>query len=74
MKGTVAAIAALLLPGAAAAQTPPSAFYLGGHVGYLFGTANAALGDPSGGVAQAGGFSPWGTLMGGVQEIGRAHV
>ena len=67
MKGSAAAIAALLLPFAAAAETPPSAFYLGGHVGYLFGTANAALGDPSGGVAQAGGFSPWGTLMGGVQ-------
>lgn len=68
MNKTAAAIAFLLLPPAAAVgQTPPSAFYLGGHVGYGFGTANAALGDPSGGVVQAGGTSPYGALMGGVQ-------
>jgi high affinity Mn2+ porin len=39
-------------------------FYFGGHVGYLFGTGNATLGDPTG---LAGGSSSIGQLSGGVQ-------
>lgn len=50
------------------APTPPgSAWYLGGHVGYLFGNANATLADPSGGVASAGGVTQFGGQFGGVQ-------
>ena len=41
-------------------------FYAGGHVGYMFGTTNATLGDPTG-IATAGGASPYSTLMGGLQ-------
>jgi high affinity Mn2+ porin len=48
-------------------STTPTGFYLGGHVGMLFGDATATLGDPSGGVASAGGMSPYGTFSGGVQ-------
>ncbi len=56
-------------PGPANAENglPSSAFYFGGHVGYLFGNANATLADPSGGVASAGGTSQFGTLFGGIQ-------
>jgi high affinity Mn2+ porin len=43
-----------------------SGFYVGGHVGYTFGNANATLGDPIG-VAAAGGITPFGSLFGGVQ-------
>ncbi len=43
-----------------------SGFYVGGHVGYLFGNAKATLGDPIG-VAAAGGSSPYGAFAGGVQ-------
>jgi high affinity Mn2+ porin len=43
-----------------------SGFYVGGHVGYLFGNANATLGDPTG-VAAAGGITPYGAFAGGVQ-------
>jgi high affinity Mn2+ porin len=43
-----------------------SGFYVGGHVGYLFGNANATLGDPIGGAA-AGGVTPYGTWIGGAQ-------
>jgi high affinity Mn2+ porin len=43
-----------------------SGFYFGGHVGYMFGGANATLADPTG-VAAAGGRTPYGTLFGGVQ-------
>jgi high affinity Mn2+ porin len=46
-------------------------FYAGGHVGYMFGTANATFGDPtsnvSGGIASAGGPNPYGALFGGLQ-------
>ena len=42
-----------------------SAFYLGGNVGYGFGTATATLGDPGG--ASAGASNSYGTLFGGVQ-------
>ena len=42
-----------------------SGFYVGGHVGYIFGNANATLGDPIG-VAAAGGITPFGSLFGGV--------
>lgn len=53
---------------ATAADPPPlgSGFYVGGHVGYGFGTAAATLGDPTG-AATAGGSSPYGSLMGGLQ-------
>jgi high affinity Mn2+ porin len=43
-----------------------SGFYVGGHVGYMFGNAKATLGDPIG-VAAAGGITPFGSLFGGVQ-------
>jgi high affinity Mn2+ porin len=43
-----------------------SGFYVGGHVGYMFGNANATLGDPTG-VAAAGGITPYGAFFGGVQ-------
>ena len=39
-------------------------FYFGGHVGYLFGTGSATLGDPTG---VAGGSNSIGQLSGGVQ-------
>ena len=43
-----------------------SGFYVGGHVGYLFGNARATLADPIG-VAAAGGVTPYGAFAGGVQ-------
>ena len=50
---------------------PRSGFYFGGHVGYMFGTANATLGDPtgnaSGGIASAGGATGYGAFFGGAQ-------
>ena len=60
------------LPAIAADPVAPrSGFYFGGHVGYMFGTANATLGDPtgnaSGGVASAGGVTGYGAFFGGVQ-------
>src|SRR6188508_923976 len=55
--------AALLAPVPAAAT---DGFYVGGHVGYLFGNATATLGDPVG-QATAGGSSSIGQLFGGVQ-------
>jgi high affinity Mn2+ porin len=70
----------LLLPPAAMASaflTPPqsfaadpgvpSGFYLGGHVGYMFGNGTATLADPTGGVASSGGTTQYGMLFGGVQ-------
>ena len=51
---------------------PYSAFYVGGHVGYGFGPVTATLGDPTGS-ATAGGTSPYGSLMGGLQA-GYEHV
>ncbi|HTE36337.1 MAG TPA: outer membrane beta-barrel protein, partial [Reyranella sp.] len=58
-----AVITALLAPVPAAAT---DGFYVGGHVGYLFGNATATLGDPVG-QATAGGSSSIGQLFGGVQ-------
>jgi high affinity Mn2+ porin len=60
------------LPAIAADPVAPrSGFYFGGHVGYMFGTANATLGDPtgnaSGGIASAGGVTGYGAFFGGVQ-------
>jgi high affinity Mn2+ porin len=43
-----------------------SGFYVGGHVGYLFGNARATLADPIG-VAANGGVAPYGAFAGGVQ-------
>lgn len=43
-----------------------SGFYVGGHVGYLFGNATATFADPIG-VATAGGTTPYGAFFGGVQ-------
>ena len=55
------------LPAVAADPAPPrSGFYVGGHVGYMFGAANATLADPIG-VASAGGSTAYGTWFGGVQ-------
>jgi high affinity Mn2+ porin len=45
---------------------PLSGFYVGGHVGYMFGQATAALGDPIG-LDWAGGTTPYGAWFGGVQ-------
>jgi high affinity Mn2+ porin len=56
----------------AADPAPSSGFYAGGHAGYLFGTANATLSDPTGG-ATAGGTTAFGSLFGGVQ-VGYEHV
>lgn len=55
--------AALLAPLPAAAT---DGFYVGGHVGYIFGNATATLGDPVG-QATAGGNSSISQLFGGVQ-------
>ena len=60
---------ALLAPLPAIAADPPTAssgFYVGGHVGYMFGNANATLADPTG-IASSGGTSPYGAFFGGVQ-------
>ena len=48
-----------------------SGYYIGGHVGYLFGNANATLADPIGGTA-AGGITSYGTPIGGFQ-MGYQH-
>jgi|FEC22Drversion2_1045045.scaffolds.fasta_scaffold01453_2 high affinity Mn2+ porin len=66
------ALAMLLLSASAAFADEPgrSGFYVGGHVGYMFGTANATLGDPTDptlGLDWASGSSPFGTLFAGVQ-------
>ena len=59
------------LPAHAQEERRRSGFYLGGHVGYIFGNANATLADPIG-VASAGGSTPYGSLFGGVQ-VGYEH-
>jgi high affinity Mn2+ porin len=73
--GRLATLASLLmapLPALAADPAAPrSGFYVGGHVGYMFGSANATLGDPtssaSGGIASAGGVTGYGSFFGGAQ-------
>ena len=74
--GRLATLASMLmapLPALAADPVaPPLGFYVGGHAGYMFGSANATLGDPTG-VASAGGVTAYGTLFGGVQA-GYEHV
>jgi high affinity Mn2+ porin len=70
------ALSLVLSAGPARAQdaaTPSSGFYVGGHAGYLFGTANATLADPTGGVASAGGASSFGGQFGGVQAGWERH-
>jgi high affinity Mn2+ porin len=69
---TLASMLMAPLPAIAADPAAPrSGFYVGGHVGYMFGNANATLGDPtsnaSGGIASAGGVTGYGTFFGGVQ-------
>ena len=48
-----------------------SGFYVGGHAGYVFGTANATLADPLGvssaSASSASGSSLYGTPFGGMQ-------
>jgi len=59
----------LVAAGLSLAPLPAAAndgFYFGGHVGYLFGTGSATLGDPVGN-ASAGGTNSIGQLFGGVQ-------
>ena len=59
-----------LAPAPVRAEDPRSggAFYVGGHVGYIFGNGTATLADPPGpGSASAGGTSPYGNFFGGVQ-------
>jgi high affinity Mn2+ porin len=54
------------LPAVAADPVPPrSGFYVGGHMGYLFGNGTATLADPIG-IQSAGGTTPYGTFYGGV--------
>ena len=65
-------LATLLAPTAALGSDPQStrsatAWYLGGHIGYMFGNGNASLADPSGGVAATGGTTQFGGQFGGVQ-------
>jgi len=65
----MAAAATVLAAMPALAADPvamPSGFYVGAHMGYLFGTANATLAYPEG-AASAGGSSAIGTLSGGAQ-------
>jgi high affinity Mn2+ porin len=60
---------ALLAPVPALAEDPvsmPSGYYLGAHVGYMFGNATATLADPIGG-ATTSGTNQFGTLFGGLQ-------
>ncbi|CAN5909216.1 carbohydrate porin [soil metagenome] len=52
--------------GADDAPAQRSGFYVGGHVGYVFGRASATLGDPTG-IASAGGTTGYGAFFGGVQ-------
>ncbi len=59
------AVLAAALPASADPVQPGSAFYVGGNVGYGFGTATATLSDPGGGAA--GGANRTGTLFGGAQ-------
>ena len=49
-------------------ETPAhrSGFYAGAHVGYMFGNANATLGDPVG-IGSQSAWNPYGALFGGVQ-------
>jgi high affinity Mn2+ porin len=63
MNRVLVATALFLAPLPAAAT---DGFYFGGHVGYLFGSAAATLGDPVG-QATAGGSSAISQLFGGVQ-------
>ena len=63
---TLLAAAQPAMPVAADDGRNRSGFYVGGHVGYIFGNANATLGDPTG-VASAGGITPYGSFIGGVQ-------
>src|SRR5689334_6086509 len=62
------ALAALLLAPVPALpqEAGRSGFYVGGHMGYLFGNGTATLADPIG-VQSAGGITPYGTFYGGVQ-------
>jgi high affinity Mn2+ porin len=71
---TLIAAAHLMLPAVAAAQDAPrrSGFYAGSHVGYMWGNANATLGDPTG-FGTASGSNPYGALFGGVQA-GYEHI
>ncbi len=75
MKG-LAALAAILLAASGVRADEPGAarsgFYVGGHVGYLFGTATATFADPVPG-STAGGITPYGTIFGGVQA-GYEHI
>src|SRR5262245_21628433 len=49
------------LPAVAADPTSPrSGFYVGGHVGFMFGNATATLADPIG-IQSAGGSTGYGT-------------
>ncbi len=70
----VGALAALLLaPVPALPQEPGrSGFYVGGHMGYLFGNGTATLADPIG-VQSSGGTTPYGTFYGGVQAGYEQH-
>ncbi|MFO1081499.1 MAG: carbohydrate porin [Reyranellaceae bacterium] len=64
---TLALLIGAPAPALAADPGPPvPGFYVGGHVGFMFGQANASLADPIG-VASAGGTTALGTWFGGVQ-------
>lgn len=60
---------ALLVPIQTTAADPGASrsnFYFGGHVGYMFGIANATLGDPTD-AASSNTLSAYGAFFGGVQ-------
>lgn len=70
----VAVVSALLGSAPAIAAdpgAPRSGFYVGGHMGYLFGNGNATFADAIG-VESSGGSTPYGTFYGGVQ-VGYEH-
>jgi high affinity Mn2+ porin len=74
-----AILAPILASTSAQAADPamPDGVYIGGHVGYLFGAANATLSDPAGGATMGattmGGTTQYGMLSGGAQA-GYEHV
>jgi high affinity Mn2+ porin len=63
---TLFAVIQLAVPAMADDGRNRSGFYVGGHVGYVFGNANATLADPLG-VSSAGGATLYGTPFGGIQ-------
>jgi len=74
--GRLATLASVLMApmtALAADPVPPrSGFYIGAHMGYLFGNGTATLADPIGSQS-AGGTTPYGTFYGGVHAGYEQH-